>query len=211
MVPAVSKHRGHVISLAVVVVVVAASGCVRDPVEQVCPDAAVGDLVVTEIRGPQSGGDTYGKWIELYNASGGTIALTGLEVLLRRLDGGAEQTIRVRGTAVAVAAGAYVTLGDFVAGDEPDHIDYGFAPDLDSPIYDSGAIEVYACGELIDTAIYRNLPTTGTWSFGVVPPTAEGNDVEPAWCTDDFDDPDDTGELGIRGTPREENRPCPAI
>jgi hypothetical protein len=198
--------RGHV-TLLTAVAAGAAPGCVRDPVEQVCPALAVGDLVVTELRGDQEGA-TYGEWIELYNASGETLALTGLEVRLRRLDGGAEETILVRGSGLEVPAGAYVTLGDFVTGDEPAHIDYGFAPDLGSALFDSGAVEVFACGELIDTAIYRNLPTAGTWAYGLAPPTADGNDDEEAWCTDDRDDPVDP-ELGIRGTPQEENPPCP--
>jgi hypothetical protein len=172
--------------------------CARDPLDEVCTPIATGALVVSELRGPQSG--TYGEWIELYNASDQTIPLLGLELRLRRLDGGAEARILVRSAGVTIAADAYATLGAFAIGSEPDHVDYGFAADVDGSIYDSGAIEVYACETLIDTAVYRNLPTSGTWSLGIVPPTAIANDDEASWCV----------ELGIRGTPQEENRPCPA-
>lgn len=89
-----------------------ASGCVLDPLPCVI-ELDEGDLVVTEIRGPQDG--TRGEWIELYNASGEEVDLRGLRGTLQPLEGSAvdgevELTFLVR-ESLPVAAGAYVVLG----------------------------------------------------------------------------------------------------
>ena len=46
------------------------AACTRAPLEVPCPDLRAGDLVISELRGEQSGTDTRGQWVELYNASG---------------------------------------------------------------------------------------------------------------------------------------------
>ena len=51
------------------------AACARDPVAAVCPQIGEGDLVVTEIRGPQKPDDLNGPWVELFNASSGTITV----------------------------------------------------------------------------------------------------------------------------------------
>lgn len=188
---------------------VALAGCVREPLEQICPAVAPGDLVITEIRGPQSGSDTWGEWIELYNASSGAIDLEGLQVRVRRLDGGADATIIVRLPGISVGAGEYIVLGKFVPQEEPDHVDYGYVVDMESDLYDSAAVEIMACDVEIDQAIYRNLPSQGTWALdGAITPTAEANDDDAAWCNDDVDIMDPM-ELGIPGTPGAMNLVCP--
>ena len=48
-------------------------GCARDPVDAVCPQLTAGDLVLTEVRGPQNPEDTDGPWIELFNATNDSI------------------------------------------------------------------------------------------------------------------------------------------
>src|SRR5262249_61788322 len=74
-----------------------AAACARDPLPEACPDLAVGDLVISEIRGPQSGGsDTLGQWIEIYNASGHVVELQGLSLRMQHLDGSGDVTILVR-------------------------------------------------------------------------------------------------------------------
>ena len=80
--------------------------CDRQPLETICPTLAPGDLVVTELRGPQSGADTYGQWIELYNASGASATLAGHTIQILRLDGGDDGVILVRDHNLTVAAGA---------------------------------------------------------------------------------------------------------
>jgi len=185
--------------------------CSRDSVDWVCPNVDPGDLVVTEIRGDQSGSDTYGEWLEIHNASAESLDLHGTQVRVQRLDGGAEGTIIIRSENVMAAPGDYLVIGRFAAGDEPAHVDYGYQGDFDSSMYNGGAVDISACGVLIDRVIYRDLPSTGTLSFdgSIDPPGADSNDDEEAWCVDDIEDNPDTTEIGIRGTPGEENRQCP--
>jgi hypothetical protein len=197
----------------------AQNACTRDPLDEVCPAVAPGELVVTEVRGSQSGSDGYGQWIEIYNASSGEVDLRGLEIFVRRVDGGADGHILVR-TSVLVAAGDYAVIGRFLPDQLPDYVDYGYQLDcedtssgcdsywFDTSLYDAAAIDLLACDELIDRAIYRDLPSRGTWAFdGDDPPDADANDVERDWCVDDQED-DNTEQLGIRGTPGEANPSC---
>jgi hypothetical protein len=191
-------------------VYLASNGCARDPLDGQCPNLSPGDLVITELRGDQSGADTYGQWIELYNDSSASIHLYGAEVQVVRLDGGAEGHILVRAPDVVVAAGDYVVLGQFATGAEPDHVDYGYELDFTSDLYDSGAVDVVACGIRIDRAIYHDLPLHGTLGLDgtIAPPDADANDDEASWCVDDNDDQPDPSEFGIKGTPGQGNIAC---
>ncbi len=220
----VSSHAVRSRRLSIWVWVAAIGGmqaaCARDPVADHCPAVSEGGIVVTEVRGSQSGEDAYGKWIELYNASGSAIDLEGLELSLLRVDGGASGSILVRDS-VPVGAGGYAVIGRFDPGEGPDFIDYGYVLPcegsssgcdprwLDTSFYDAAAVNVIACGVRIDRAIYRDLPSKGTWSLdgALAPPDATTNDDEANWCVDATEDAD-TPTLGYRGTPGEENRPC---
>lgn len=182
-------------------------GCDRDPLGVDCPDASEGELLVTEIRGPQSGEDVDGEWIEIHNASGRDVDLRGLGLVVTRLDGASQATILVRDS-TPLLAGGYAVLGRHPSGAEPGHVDYGYAGEYDSKLYDSAAVELSACGESLDLVVYRNLPSRGTYSLdGSLTPSAEGNDDERNWCVDDVAD-DTFGGLTMRGTPRERNRTC---
>ncbi len=184
-------------------IAVLSAGCVRDPAPALCPDIAVGDLALTEIRGPQSQ-DGLGTWVELYNASSGSIDLEGLKVRFRKKDGSSETDVLVR-RAVVVAAGAYATLG-LVPDDSsrPDYIDYGIAGDFHTSFLAAAAVDVEACGLRIDRVTYDVLPAMGTYSLGASPPSADNNDLPANWCTDATD-------LGgtYPGTPRLANISCP--
>ncbi len=188
-----------------------AGGCSRDPIDVPCPDVQPGDLVVTEIRGAQSPEPGYGEWIEIYNGSSDTVDLTGLRVTLTRLvDGTAAASFVLRGGASTDAApGAYFVLGRFRPGDEPTYVQYGYADDYDDELPTGAAIDVFACGELVDRMIYRSLPGEGTWSLSgdIDPPEGVDNDAEGSWCVDLTED-GDTPTMGIRGTPGEMNIPC---
>lgn len=183
--------RGLAISCALT------AGCTRDPAESICPDAASGALVVTEVRGDQ---DLNGPWVELYNASGRTLDLEGTRVRFRRLTGTDEIKVLIRRN-LDVAAGGYVVLGLFSdeGPDKPDYVDYGFAGDFSDTWRASGVINVDACETALDVARHDSLPDEGTFSFGVDPPDAEANDDTTLWCTD----PDPSG------SPGEANPPCP--
>lgn len=182
-----------------------APGCARDPADAICPAAAPGDLVVTELRGEQSGGDTWGQWIELYNA-GADLDLEGAVIDLRAIDGSRTFRVLVR-RSVPVAAGDYVVLGDFPDATRPAHVDYGFQGDFTGTFPSTGGVTVTACGDPADAYQFPALPATGTWSLGLSPPTADGNDDAGAWCADTAPS-DDTTQLGLPGTPGAANRPC---
>ena len=55
----------------------------REPAETVCPQLAAGDLVVSEVRGPQRPEDASGAWVEIFNASGREVDLLGIKVRFR--------------------------------------------------------------------------------------------------------------------------------
>lgn len=186
-----------------------AAGCATDPLDIACPEVAVGELVVTEIHGPQTGADAYGEWIELYNTTKRAIDLSGLSVSVTKLDGSTEARFLVR-TATTIGPGAYAVFGKQIAGDEPAHVDYGYISDLDSKLFDSGAVDVESCGLRIDRMVYRNLPTKGSVILdgSIEPPTAAANDDEVNLCLDTTEDAM-TEQSGIRGTPQESNPPCP--
>lgn len=175
------------------------SGCEREPRPWECPPAAVGELVVSEVRGDQSEPDTQGQWIELYNATDGDIDLAGLVLRFRKLDGSGDRRIVVRERGVVAPARGYAVLGRFAAGMEPPHIDYGFETDHPESLYDTAAVELWACGVLLERAIYRDLPSTGSLGFdGALEPDSVANDDETRWCVDPQ----------APGTPRARNAPC---
>jgi len=185
-------------------------GCVRDPLDWECPAIDPGDLVVTELRGPQTGADAYDQWIEIYNRSGTNLDLYGTQIWLQRLDGGAEGRIIIRLEGTLVGVDDYLVVGRSSPTALPAHLDYGYMGDFSSDFYNGGAVDILACGQRIDRVIYRDLPSRGTLALdgAIDPPDAQANDDETAWCQDENEGPD-SDELGIRGTPGEDNITCP--
>ena len=185
------------------------AGCSHEPLDISCPDVSEGDLVVTEIHGPQSGDvDQYGEWVEIYNATERSIDITGLSVSFTKLDGSSKRAMFVR-SPLSLGPGAYGVFGRQRQGAEPDHVDYGYMADIDSDLFDSAAVEITSCGVFVDLAVYRNLPTKGSLILDgdVSPPTAEANNDEMNWCVDNLED-ENTEQMGVRGTPQEENPVC---
>ena len=170
-----------------------------------CPDVTAGQLVITEIRGAQSGGDTYGQWVEIYNASGAPLDLEGLHVVFTRVDGGATARAIVR-RSLPVADGGYVVVGREPDDMLPPHVDYGMGTDFPTAWFTGGSIELDACGVMIDQAQYTSLPTTGTWALQGTP-DATANDTTGNWCNDTEPNPDST-QLGLPGSPGAANPPC---
>ena len=174
-----------------------ATGCVRDSAPAECPDVGVGDLVITEFRGPQTTDDGL-EWVEIYNATSGTVDLMGTRVRFRRKDGSSEVPIIVR-RSVNVPAGGYAVLGRVPDVGLPDFIDYGFATEFRmSALLAAAAVDVEACGTRIDRAVYDVLPKTGTFSLGVAPDEAQ-NDIPASWCVN----------ATPEGTPKAANPACP--
>ncbi len=189
----------------------AASSCVRAPVDTPCPQLEVGELVITELRGAQAGPDSYGEWIEVYNASDREIELGGLAVSSIELDGSGETRFWVRASALSLAPGAYATLGASARVPLPGHLDYSFADDGVAGLEAAGVLTLESCGAFVDEVVYRELPEAGSWALdGAQPPSAESNDDETQWCVDARPAPPDVPmtELGLPGSPREENPPC---
>lgn len=186
---------------AALVVILALVGCERDPIDG-CPDLAEGDLVVTEVRGPQSPDDMQGPWIELFNASSQTHDLIGAKIRFRRKDGSSEVPVLVR-RALTIAPGEYLVLGLFFDAEplqpRPDHVDYGFLGDFDGAWLAAAAIDLETCGQRVDLATYDVLPGTGTYSLGTSPPDAETNNLSTSWCFDP----------NPAGTPGAANTACP--
>ena len=177
--------------------------CTRDPETRICPDVAVGDIVVTEIAGKQTGDDTLVPWVELYNASGTTIDFEGLRFRLRKLDGTEIDTFLIR-RSLSVAAGDYAVLGMAPDGGNENYIDYGFGPDFAASWPSAAAIDVISCDLQVDKAQWPDLPNIGTYSMGKSPPTSELNDFPANWCTDA------TPNIGSApGTPKRMNHACP--
>ena len=136
----------------------------------------MGELVVTEL----SGKDADPPWVELYNASGATIDLTGMRLTVTKLDGSSADTFVVTDGAPQVPAGGYGVVESAVE------------------LPTGAAIDVVTCGQPIDRMIYRNLPADGSYAFtGLVdPPDGDANDDESMWCPD-------------LGSPGERNPECP--
>lgn len=181
------------------------AACATDPVDEVCPSVGPGDLVITELRGDQR--DARGEWIELANVGTATVELRGLQLGLRQLDGSSPNLIVIR-RALTVDPGARVVLGSFPDDARPAEITYGWHPDLlasDGSVQhlpDSGAVDVSACGLVIDRVVWNDLPSAGTYSLGLEPPDAVGNDPVAAWCANPSA-PDGAGTPGMM------NPPCP--
>jgi hypothetical protein len=178
----------------------ALGACARDPAPAECPDVAVGDLVVTEIRGPQSAGDTLGVWVELYSVK--AVDLEGTKIRFREKDGSSETDVIVR-RSLPVTAGQYVTLGLFDDTTKPVYVDYGMAGDFHASFLAAAAVDVEACGTRIDRVTYDVLPKLGTYSLGG-PPSADANDLPASWCTDAA-----TDGTTYPGTPQQANHACP--
>jgi hypothetical protein len=178
--------------------VVLCAGCIRDPAPAECPTLNTGDLVVTEFRGPQNPEDLDGPWVELYNKASASLDLEGTKIRFRRKDGSSEVPVIVR-RSLPIAPGQYVVLG-LVNDDDmkPAHIDYGFALDFHQTFLAAAAVDVQACGQRVDLAVYDVLPKTGTYSLGIAP-DANLNDDPAAWCEN----------TASRGTPQQANPACP--
>lgn len=174
-----------------------AAACVREPAEEICPPVEAGELVVTEVRGPQMD-DSPPEWIEIYNAASTTTDLEGLRVRFLRPDGSDEVSVIVR-RSISVPAGGYAVLALLTDTNLPENIDYGFAGDFKASWLASAFVIVQACGDQIDRTSYSSLPRTGTYSLGSDPPTAEANDLPASWCTNSAS----TGTIGA------ENIACP--
>jgi hypothetical protein len=185
----------------------ALSGCEREPLDLECTELSSGDLVFSELRGWQTGTDTWGQWIELYNTTTGEISLAGTVLNIRNLDGSKDDDIVVRDRTLSVGGQSFVVLGR-ISDELPDHIDYGYEDDFSSNLHSDAILQLYACDEMVDQVVYHDLPSAGTLAFdGSLTLDAVSNDNEADWCVD-ATEPPASPQVGLPGTPGEVNRPC---
>lgn len=216
---------------SIVLGAILAVGCAR-PAEPCLLGLAEGDLVLTEIRGPQDRtemADTRGEWLEIWNATDEQLDLLGLRITLVNFKGTQQLSVMVRAS-LPVDPGGYVVLGSLA--DPPDEVDYSFNEDFQvagpaevdtdgvyvedvldvdpRELFSNARVELVACQQVIDTVIYDRLPALGTYSLSGAP-DAERNDDPKRWCTDSTPAPTEGPQLeqGLPGSPGEANRPCP--
>jgi hypothetical protein len=191
--PADGRHRGC--APLVGLWLIGSLGCIRESLPEICPSVEVGELVISELRGPQDGADSFGQYLEVYNASGKMVDLKGL-ILRLRSAGGDERSLLLRESYELDAQG-YVAI-------------YGPADLLGDT---SAFVELEACDELIDEVFYAALPMLGTLACGnaEIPPSADANDDSESgcWCVDEQEIGDQPlFGLGLPGSPGGPNR-CP--
>ncbi len=201
-------------------------GCSIQATKHICPNLAAGELVVTEMRGVQQGADSFGQWIELYDArtTGEPLNLRGLQLHLSAGDLTKEFRIIVRGDLESAPGDFIVLSNDEPSQPLPAFVDYSFFSDFFSVqtleddngvairevvtpavLKGKGILSVVACSdEPIDTLVFPNLPTEGTWALQGEP-SSERNDHDDNFRVDDC-----AGRLpgfGLSGTPGEANPP----
>jgi hypothetical protein len=184
-------------------------GCEREMLDPLCTPVAPGQLVITEIRGPQEPDSTYGQWIEIFNAGTSAVNVAALKLRITQLDGSGEKVITIRDADLTIAAGDYLVLGRQPADLLPAWVDYGYGDEVIIDLYQDGMMDLSVCNTVVDSIVYRSLPLQGTLALdGALVPSAEANDLESNWCND-ASEVWDPVQTGIPGTPGAQNRPCP--
>jgi hypothetical protein len=202
----ISSYDTSVRVVGLLAIISLAAACARDTEEVLCPELAPGDLIITEVRGPQTPADAInGEWVELFNASGRALDLIGTHLRFRRKDGSSEVSVFVREN-LTVGAGDYVVLGLFLNdATRPSHVNYGFAGDFTEDWLMAAAIDIETCGTFVERATYDALPKQGTFSLtGAIPPDRNTNDDLANWCTNAT-----PAGTAFPGTPQQANPPCP--
>ncbi|MBA3540067.1 MAG: lamin tail domain-containing protein [Deltaproteobacteria bacterium] len=179
-----------------------------------CKDKIIsGDLVITEVFAdfaPPAGGtgaDEGKEWFEVYNASDRPIELEGLTLVHSRPDG--MKTNSHEMTAVTIAPGQFLTLGNSADDLLPPYVDYGYAADLDGLFNTDGGKLALKCGDTeIDAAIYDGVHSGHSRQLtSGAPPDYTLNDDQANWC----EAKDTEFESGNFGTPGQDNDCAPVI
>lgn len=157
--------------------------CGLDPVvtEAPCDELAAGDVVVTEVHANPDGTDGDGEYIELFNASGGWLALDGLSLVASRSDGTSPRSHRFEDA--SIDAGDYFVAGNAAEENRPEHVDYSYGSTLGSLRNSDGAVSI-RCGEtLIDGMSYDRVGDGRALELdGRLIPDDVLNDDPDHWC-----------------------------
>ncbi|MDH3818141.1 MAG: lamin tail domain-containing protein [Myxococcales bacterium] len=183
------------------------SGCGREAVATAtfCDDLEPGDLVVTEVHANPDGSDGEGEYIELFNRTGGLLALDGLVLATSRVDGASPKAHRFVGA--SIDAERYFVAGNAPVESMPDHVEYSYGKSLGS-LRNSDAVVSIRCGDtLIDQVSYESTVDGRALELdGRLAPDHELNDDPGHWCAT----PEGVDEIsaGNFGTPGSSNSPC---
>ena len=171
-------------------------------------DLSAGDLVITEIMfDPAAVGDGAGEWFEIYNNTGGTVDLDGLQIFdTSESSPGDEAT--VSGT-VLVASGDHAVFGRYASRNGGVTLDYAYG--TAHTLHDFDEIFLANSSGTLDSVAWDNGttfpdPTGASISLDSAAQNASDNDNGNNWCaaTSSFGD----GDLG---TPGASNDDCEAI
>jgi len=182
-------------------------GCGREAVvtATVCDELSPGDLVVTEVHANPDGSDGQGEYIELFNATGGSLALDGLTLMASRADGASPKSHRFIGA--SIEGGRYFVVGNAPVDSMPAHVDYSYGNTLGS-LRNSDAVLAIRCSDmLIDRVSYERTSDGRALELdGRLAPDHELNDEANHWCAT----PEGVREVsaGNFGTPGAANSPC---
>jgi hypothetical protein len=164
------------------------TGCGPSSPADTCKGILPGDLVISEVFADyaapvgQSGADAGQEWFEIFNASGKTIDLKGLNLVHTRPDGTKEASHII--ASGMIAAGAYYVLGNVDPDLTPAWIDYGYSADLGELYNTGGGKLALSCGgNEVDTAQYDTVKSGRAREFdGGVSPEYKANDDLARWC-----------------------------
>ena len=184
------------------------AGCGADK----CADELVsGDLVITEIMAdPQNGDDDHCEWVEIYNASGGSVNLFGLKVG----DNDSESKWGSVNSDVIVTDGHYAVINNSNATDRaaycPNHASayavdgfHGGTFTFSNTGEGDPATLVTPSGVVVDTSAL----TGGTDTFSSQVLTATDNDNDSEWCEATTPLVENAGTVDY-GTPGSANPSC---
>ncbi len=137
--------------------------------------------MITEIFADDQGSDAGREWFELYNATSRTLDLDGIALVHSRADGSAAHAHRI--TALAIAPGQYLTVGNSPPDQLPPFVAYGYGADLGALAASSGRLAVTCGSTEIDSVIYdRITPGHARELTAAQPPDARLNDDPASWC-----------------------------
>ena len=197
------KHSGAIASVLVAALLSACGGAANErSAAGTCPaNLLPGDLVISEVMADPAGTDAGKEWVEIYNATGGPVAIGGAQLLVRAADGKSKGSFSIPSR--ELGSGEYLVLGS-AGGSLPPYMDIGYGKAISTLPNGSGGSVSIECNGVIDEVMYPSPRSGAAWSFGgELPPDAAANDDESRWCA-----ASSTFEEGAAGTPGAKNDPC---
>ena len=173
-----------------------------------CGDLRAGALVITEVHANPDGSDGDAEYIEVFNAEGASVSLSGLTLVAERSDGTSAKRHRL--LEGSIGPGDYFVLGKSSASPLPDHLDASYGSALGSLRNSDGSVSLWCGDELIDRVRYAGTSDGRARELdGALHPDHLVNDDAANWC----DTPEGTSPLsdGNLGTPGRPNSACTSM